>query len=82
MAAINTRANLHRLLDELPDELLEETGLYIRALQTGNRLLLKLLSAPFEDPLPDEIEALAEIEDDDDPAEDVSLEDFKHELGL
>ena len=80
MATTNTRADLHHILDELPDALLEETGLYLQALRDGDRLMLKLLSAPYDDPLPDEIEALAES--DNNPNEEVVAdEDLDRELG-
>ena len=79
MATTDPRADLHQLLDEVPDALLEETSLYLQALRDGDRLLLRLLSAPFEDPLPDELEVLAES--DNDPDDDVVAdEDLDRDL--
>ena len=49
MATTSSRAALHELVDELPAEILAEAVLYVQALRDGDRLALRLLSAPWDD---------------------------------
>ena len=73
----------------LPDELLAIVeGLRVREHRSRSEVMREALRLYFEhrglieDPLPGEIEAIREAEEDIDRGDTVSLEEARHELGL
>jgi len=76
-----TRSELHHLVDELPEEQVDQAAELLDAYRRGDRVLIQLLSAPVVPAESDELAALAEGAKDD-PKDTVSLEELKAELGL
>ncbi len=60
-----TRSDVHRLVDELPEADVQEAAELINAYRRGDRVLIRLLTAPVVPAEPDESAALAELTDDD-----------------
>ena len=81
-----TRADLHRLIDELPEQGWEDAHRHLAALREagGDPLLARLLLAPEDDePLtPEEEAAIAEAYDDIAAGRVYSHDQIKRELGL
>ena len=84
MATTSTRAALHALVDGLPDSILAETVRYPNALRDGERLVLRALSAPFDDEelTEEEVASLDEADAEYARGEVYSLEEVKRELTL
>ncbi len=50
-----SRSELHRIVDELPEEQIDAAAELLDAYRRGDRLLVQLLLAPEDDATPDEI---------------------------
>lgn len=75
-----TKADLHRLIDELPDAVLPAAERSLAALEAAQAALpVSLRTIPFDDLEPDEMAALAEL-DVTEPR--ISHAEMKRELGL
>jgi len=78
-----TRSDLHQLVDEIPDEQVDPAAELLDAYRRGDRLMIQLLTAPEDDPTPDELAALAELTDEDlDLTNAISDEDLRGRLGI
>ncbi len=76
-----TRSDLHQLVDKIPEEQVDPAAQLLDAYRRGDHFLIQLLTAPEDDPTPDELEALAELERDPD-RRTFSAEEVRLELGL
>jgi len=76
-----TRSDLHQFVDKIPEEQVDPAAQLLDAYHRGDRFLIQLLTAPEDDPTPDELEALAELERDPD-RRTFSAEEVRLELGL
>jgi len=78
------RNELHRIVDELPDNDIPTAQRLLRSLLGGKREFRFFDDAPMDDePLTDEdIQAIAEAEEDIAAGRTQSLEDLRRELGL
>jgi hypothetical protein len=79
-----TRAELHALVDTLPDSELDEAKRYLRGLNTTDPVLRSFLLAPLDDePETDEERtAVAEAREASARGEVFTLEEVRRELGL
>lgn len=77
-----TRADIHNMVDQIPEADLERTASVVRALRANDRWAIHLALAPEEAAESDEIEALEEGIRDPNYAQLTSLDDVKAELGL
>lgn len=76
-----TRTALHKLIDVLPDDKLDETAQLIEAYRQGDMLTIRFLTAPEVEPDPEEIAALDELTEED-LNDTISLEDVKRHFGI
>jgi len=78
-----TRTELHRLVDELPEEAVDAAAELLAAYRHGDHALVRLLTAPVVPAEPDELAALAELTDEDlDLANAISDEELGRHLGV
>jgi len=78
-----TRSDLHQLVDEIPDEQVDPAAELLDAYRRGDRVMIQMLTAPEDDPTPDELTALAELTNEDlDLADAISDEDLRGRLGI
>ena len=79
-----TKETLHRLIDELPDDEVDEAERYLRALQIEDPVLRSLELAPIDDepPTPGDEAALAEARADLARGNVHTLEEVRRQLGL
>lgn len=76
-----TRSELHQLVDQLPEDEVDPAAELLDAYRRGDRVLIRLLTAPVVPAEPDELAALAELSDDD--RNDVtSAEELRSHLGM
>ncbi len=76
-----TRTALHKLVDELREDQVDDAAELLDAYRRGDRLLIQLLTAPLVAAEPDEIEALAELTEAD-RNDVVPAEELKNRLGI
>jgi hypothetical protein len=60
-----TRSELHRLVDEFPDEQVDSAAQLLEVYIRGDRFMIQHLTVPEDDPTPDELAALAELTNED-----------------
>lgn len=60
-----TRSELHQLVDQLSEDEVDPAAELLDAYRRGDRVLIRLLTAPVVPAEPDELAALAELSDDD-----------------
>ncbi len=78
-----TRSDLHQLVDEIPDDQVDPAAELLNAYRRGDRVMIQLLTAPEDNPAPDELAALAELTNEDlDLANAISDEDLRGRLGI
>ncbi len=76
-----TRSELHQLVDQLSEDEVDPAAELLDAYRRGDRVLIRLLTAPVVPAEPDELAALAELSDDD--RNDVtSAEELRSHLGM
>ena len=76
-----TREALHDLVNQIPDEQVDDVAELVDAYRRGDRLAVQLALAPTDNAAPDELEAIAASGDDDFAAAE-PIDTVKTRLGL